>query len=257
MIESLRTQLVVIGALIIRDVGSRFGRRPINYLLVLALPIGHFVLTAGVWVVLKKPVPIGNSNLIFFATSLLPYVVWVFPFRQIAQAVNTNRPLLYFSRVKIIDIMIARSILEVVTGFVVVCVVTLIVLSFDGGLSPKDPFLTLSALLAAMYFGISFGMFNGMIAAVYPPIALPMMLLSPLMWCSSGAAFMINSIPTPYRDWLAFNPLLQCVEWIRDGYYWDYRSEVLDRAYVLEFSTILILMVLVIERFLRGRILQG
>jgi capsular polysaccharide transport system permease protein len=56
---------------------------------------------------------------------------------------------------------------------------------------------------------------------------------------------------------LALNPVLQCVEWIRESYYWDYRSEVLDRAYVLELATIMIAMALLIERLMRGRVLQG
>lgn len=77
------------------------------------------------------------------------------------------------------------------------------------------------------------------------------------MWCASGAAFMINTVPVPYRDWLALNPLLQCVEWIREGYYWDYHSEVLDRTYVIGLSTALIVIVLMTERLMRGRILQA
>lgn len=257
MNEGISTQIKVVGALILRDVGTRFGRRPIAYLMVLLLPVGQFVLTAGMWVILKRPVPLGSSNLVFFATGLLPFIVWTFPYRQIAMAVNLNRPLLYFSRVKIVDIMVARSILEVITGFVVILVLLLFVALMGEDISPRDPFMTFFALVAAMYFGVGFGMLNGLIAAVYQPWQLPMMLFSPLMWGLSGAMFMVNTIPSPYREWLALNPVLQCVEWIRESYYWDYRSEVLDRAYVLELSTIMIAMALLIERLMRGRVLQG
>lgn len=176
MIESVRIQFLVLGALILRDVGTRFGRRPINYLFGLLLPIGHFVLTSVVWTVLKKPVPLGTSTLIFFATGLLPYIVWAFPYRQIALAVNANRPLLYFPRVKIIDIMVARSTLEVVTGFAVILIVLFMVVAAGEDLHPRDSFLTFTGLIASMYFGVAFGMLNGIVAAVYPPWQLPMML---------------------------------------------------------------------------------
>lgn len=257
MLKCLSSQFAVIEALILRDVGTRFGRRPMAYVFVLLMPLGQFAITAAIWVLLKRPVPMGGSPLIFFGTGLLPYVVWTFPYRNIALAVSSNRPLLYFSRVKIIDIMIARSILEVLTGFVVVLMIFFALEIMGEDVSPRDPFMTFAAILCAMYFGVAFGMLTGLVASWYPPATTGMLLFSPLMWGLSGAAFMIDTIPSPYREWLAINPLLQCVELIRASYYWNYRSSVLDPFYVIEVSSIIIVLVLFTERKIRGKLLQG
>ena len=255
--DQLRVQLSVIGALVLRDVGTRFGRRPTGYLMVLVMPLGTFMLTAGVWILLKRQTPIGSSQWIFFATGLLPYLVWTFPYRQIAVAVNVNRPLLYFSRVKVVDIMVARSLLEVLTGFVVVMVVVAALNIAGETVEPRDAFMSFMALSASMYFGVAWGMLNGLIASVYPVWNNPMMLFSPLMWALSGAGFMVETIPSPWKEYLSFNPVLQCVEWLRESYYWEYKSSVLDRFYVLGLSTAVIAFVLFAERRVRGRILQG
>ena len=47
----------------------------------------------------------------------------------------------------------------------------------------------------------------------------------PVFWLASGILFFPTAIPDPYDRWLALNPLLQCVEWIRHAYYEDFQRE--------------------------------
>lgn len=257
MSGNLRSQLDVIGALILRDVKTRFGRSELGYLFALAMPVGHVMILAFVWMVLKRPVPIGTSQLMFSATGILPFVVWTYPQRQIAVAILANKPLLYFPKVKIVDIMLARVLLEAITAFVGVTVVLFLLATLGEQVSPKDPFMFIVAMLTSLYFGVAVGMINGLIVACWSGWILPSMILSPILWASCGAVFMIDTIPAPYQGWLALNPLVHAVELARQSFYWDYRSSVLDIAYPFMVSTVLITLVLGAERLVRGRLLQA
>lgn len=257
MLGSLRIQLIVVGALLLRDLKTRFGGREIFYIFALAMPIGHVVVMAAIWMILKRPVPIGTDPWIFSATSILPFVIFTYPQRQIAVSIMMNKPLMYFPRVKITDIIIARSILESLTAFVAAASVLFILTLIGSTISPKDPFLFTWSLISALYFGVAVGMLNGIIVACWSGWLFPSMVISPVLWASCGAMFMIDTIPSPYRELLALNPLLHCVELARYSYYWDYRTSVLDASYPLMVSTTLIALVLGVERLIRGKIAQG
>lgn len=255
--EALRTQALVIGALILRDMRTRFGRSHLSYVTALVMPLGHAVIVSLVWLFVNRPVPIGTSALIFFTTGVLPFVTWLYPFRQIAFAVLMNKPLLYFPKVKIVDIMLARTVLECLTAFVVVLVFLFFLVMAGEDVGARSPLKVVGALLAALYFGVAFGMFNGLIVAIYPSWAMFTGLIAPVVWAASGSVFMAETIPSPYREWLAINPLLHCVELGREGFYWDYHSPVANLPYVFGVSTLILALVLLTERQIRGRILQG
>lgn len=257
IIDSLRCQMFVIGALIMRDMRTRFGRRHIGYLAALGIPLCHIFGVMIAWSFFGRVVPLGSSPLLFYSVSLLPYIIFSYPFRQIATAVMSNKSMLYFPRVKIIDIMAARVVLESVAAFVVICFVVALITIAGEEIRPKDPFWTAVALFSAIYFGIGMGMLNGLIAAMYAPWVLCTALLNPFFWIGSGAMFMVETFPSPYREWLSYNPLMQSVELIREAYYTEYQSPVLSVPYLFGVSTAIIFFVLFAERFVRGRILQG
>ena len=51
--------------------------------------------------------------------------------------------------------------------------------------------------------------------------------------------------------WLKWNPVLHAVEWMRNGYYADYDSMVLDKAYLVVVGGILVFVGLAGERLTR------
>jgi capsular polysaccharide transport system permease protein len=62
-------------------------------------------------------------------------------------------------------------------------------------------------------------------------------------------------LPALARDILAYNPLLQVIEWMRSAYYEGYGDLVLDRTYVLSVAAITLFLGLLLERAMRGHLL--
>jgi len=107
------------------------------------------------------------------------------------------------------------------------------------------------AVAATIYFGFSFGVPNALIAQVLPVWAMFFNLSMPVFWMTSGVFFFPTAIPDPYDRWLALNPLLQCVEWIRYAYYEDYPDKLLNIPYLITFATACLAVSLIAERLAR------
>lgn len=75
MIKMLRVQARVIGALMLRDVQTRFGGRSANYLIAVAWPLSHISILLLIYSFSGRSAPIGQSAPLFFATGLVPFVL--------------------------------------------------------------------------------------------------------------------------------------------------------------------------------------
>src|SRR5262245_51841833 len=117
LVEAFRIQKRVVGALILRDMRTRFGRTFFGYLVIVGWPFSHLLLLMGVYLVTRRVAPIGTNTTIFLATGVLPYILFFYPGRFIMFSLVQNHPLLYFPIVKPVDVVLARGILEILTAF--------------------------------------------------------------------------------------------------------------------------------------------
>ena len=88
--------LNVINALLLRDIRARAGTFYSGYLLVFLMPFLHLAAVLIVFIATGRVPPVGTQPIIFYGLSILPFVVFVYPSRQIVVALAANRPLLYF-----------------------------------------------------------------------------------------------------------------------------------------------------------------
>ena len=255
--RALTVQKRVIGALIVRDMKTRFGRSHLGYLLAIAWPLSHIFGIMGAQYVSGRVVPIGTDLAIFCATGVLPYMLVLYPGRQLMLAVAVNQPLLLFSVVKTIDMIIARAILEVLTSCFV-CIIFFSILYGAGvDLQPIDTSEAIMAILATIYLGISVGFLNVVLFMMLKIVWLiAFILISLLMYVSSGAFLLSSNLSVGVRQILWYNPLFQCVEWLRSAYYDGYSASDLSRGYVLGVASCCLFLGLVGERLFRGRFYQ-
>jgi capsular polysaccharide transport system permease protein len=109
ILRPIHVWLNVINALLLRDIRTRAGRFYTGYLVIFLMPFAHLAIVLIVFVImLGKAPPIGTDPVIFFGLSVLPFVIFIYPARQIVMGLLMNRPLLYFPRVKVMDRCRAR-----------------------------------------------------------------------------------------------------------------------------------------------------
>jgi capsular polysaccharide transport system permease protein len=249
--------LNVINAILLRDIRVRAGKFYTGYLVIFLMPFLHLGAVLIVFIATARVPPVGTEPILFFGLSILPFVVFMYPSRQIVVGLGANRPLLYFPRVKIMDLIIARGVLEAANGMMVSALVFLVLFLITGDFSPHDPFGLVCAILLTLYLGCAYGLVNALIAHAFQFWHYGFNILFPLLWILSGILFNPHAIPSPYTEYLAFNPLLHCVEYMRYSYFDGYPDDMVDVPYVFWMATCMITLGLSSERLSRRFLLSS
>jgi capsular polysaccharide transport system permease protein len=253
----LAINAAAIGAILLRDIRARAGLYYTGFLMILLMPLAHLLVVVAVFHIFGRVAPHGTDQIVYFGISVLPFVIYTYLSRRILYSLAENRPLLYFNRVMILDIFLARGILEAAGSVVVFIILVCILAVYSNDFSPRDWPGIVFAVAATIYFSFAFGVPNALIARVVPAWAILFNLSIPLFWISSGIIFFPTAIPEPYDRWLALNPLLQCVEWIRYAYYEDYPDKLLSIPYLITFATTCLAVSLIAERVARRVLLMN
>jgi capsular polysaccharide transport system permease protein len=255
--ERVATHGRILVALIMRDVTTRFFGSPLGFVIAIAWPVSHIFILIAINAAAGRAAPYGDDSALFFATGLLPFMCFNYMSRFTMLGVMLNKPLLGYPIVKVGDILIARAILEVLNAAVVVIVTMIILTAMGVDVRPPRPQEAMYALLACMLLGLGFGIVNGVIAGMFSFWFTPFSLFQIILWMASGVILLPDELPETARYWLSFNPALIGVEWMRSAFYDGYGlGELLDKPYMLGFAVTTLFVGLLMERAMRGRILQ-
>ena len=255
--EAFRWRVNVILALILRDIRTRFGRSYLGYLLVIGWPLTHLGVIVGFVTFANRVIPLGDDPSVFVGTGVLPYILCLYPAKMIGYAFDNGRSLFLFPVVKVFDIIIARTIVETITAFIVVIVFATTMYILDVDIFPNNIYTLSSFVISIIFFSISMGIINAILASLFKMWHVVFVVIMAILYVSSGVFILPSSLPQNIRDILWFNPLLHFVEWIRSAYYEGYGDDMLSKSYVLWMATVFIMIGLAGERFARGKLLTA
>lgn len=214
----------VVGAVIMRDLQTRFGTGYLGFLLGLIMPLGHLTIAMVIMTTLGRLAPIGTNIPTFSMTGVLPFVLWLYGHRQIMIAFQQNRPLLYFPGVDISDLLSARIIIEVASGTLVVVMVLLALALIGYDITPGHLAGFVYGLMLAWLLGIATGLIFGNVGAMWPAFLMFGNLLGPLFWITSGIVYLPDALPDKLKDILVYFPLCQIVDFVRSSFFSEYES---------------------------------
>lgn len=254
--DALAQQRSVLGALILRDMRTRFGRTALGFAIAVAWPLTHLLVMVGVAEAVSRVVPLGTNSTVFFATGIMPYILCLYPGRMMMLSIEQNKPMLLFPVVKVIDIVLARAFLEMTTA---VCVLilfcgSLFVIGID--FIPREPEIAVAAVALTILYGVAFGLLSCILIVLFPMWIAAFFALMILQWLTSGAMQLPSLLPTWALDYIVYNPLFHCIGWLRSAYYDGYADGYLDPLYVVQISMIMLLVGLAGERAARGKLLM-
>lgn len=252
-----KLQWQVLHALMLRDIKTRFFGSAWGFLISIAWPVTHIIIVLIINTLAGRLVPYGESAALWFATGMIPFAAFQYMSRFIMLGIINNKPLVVFPRVKIMDILLARAIVEVLSAGCVIIIMAVIFAFIGIDFIPPHITEAAYALGAAFLLGLGAGVISAVITQAWPVWALIYSLFMIVLWILSGVLFVPDSLPGNLRYYASFNPVLQIVLWFRAGYYDDYGYVSLDRPYVIGFSLVILAVGLILERLVRGRLLQG
>lgn len=253
--SSLRLFGRVVGALILRESRTRFGRNRFGYAWAIVEPAAWIFLFVFLHGLLADYPPYGQSSILFFASGVLPYRLYSSLAGRISSAITANAALLTYPVVRPFDTIVARMVLESGTLLVVMLGAWFLLYLSEDIQIIHHPTTVLFAIFAIILFGSALGAFNAIVSALFPSWERIFGLFAMPIMVTSGMFYVPSQMPPIILDILRWQPLLNGIEWFRTGIYLDY-TPVLDKTYLLTVSGTLLLVALVLERLAREKILE-
>lgn len=251
---AVRIQANVIGALILRELHTRFGRQNIGYLWLFAEPL--LLAFAVALLHSRHEVPLaGNIRTIPFA--IAGYTLFIMFRSTVSRAeslLEANRPLLNHRRVTILDMLLARAALEVSSAALVLALLLSGATLAGFAQWPADPLLVAVALLLMGWFSFACSMIVAFIAHESHAFA---RLVHPLLYLSlplSGAFFSLEWFAGPVQDLLAWVPTVPIFELLKVGQFAGYPDTHAGLGWPLTCCAVLTVAGLLSLRLLRARV---
>ncbi|MGA0595803.1 ABC transporter permease [Enterovirga sp. CN4-39] len=240
----------------LRDIRTRFFGHGLGYLIAIAWPLVHIGVLMAIWAGTGRVVPLGNNVALYFGVVLLPVISFMYASRWIMLSAIGNKPLLYFPIVKLIDVLVARALLEAAAACVMTVALFAAMASMGFYTPPASIVGIMQAMGASILLGVGCGMVNGVVALGFPLWATGYQLLLVIIYLLSGVVFVVDDLPEIAREILAWNPVLHGVEWMKSAYF-GVHTRTLDRQYMLSFGASTLFIALLLERYVGRRLMKG
>ncbi|WP_230960522.1 ABC transporter permease [Burkholderia pseudomultivorans] len=222
----------MIHALIMREIITRYGRHNIGFAWLFAEPMLFTIGIMLIWGIAHRDASSHIDIIPYALTSYSTVLVWRNGIGRCALAITPNASLLFHRNVRVIDLFLARLILEL--GGVTLSTATLfVILMITGIIPPPVDILTMIGawgLLAWYTIGMALiigGLteYSEIVDRLWHPIAyfqLPV----------SGAFIMASYLPPNVRNIVLLFPTANCAEILRYGYFGDQITPYYDIPYV-------------------------
>jgi capsular polysaccharide transport system permease protein len=240
------TQIRVIQALILREVITRYGRHNLGFAWLLAEPILFTLGVVTLWTLTHGAHGFRLDIAPFIVTGYSSMLLWRnCSFRGI-NAIEPNRSLLHHRYVKVLDVFMARMLLEIagVSASFLTLLTTMISLGFIE--FPQNPILLLYGWVLMAWLSACLGIFLGCLSTYSELVERLWHPISYFLLPMSGVFFMADWLPQTAQDFVLWMPLIHPVEMMRAGYWGESIKAHYSMLYIIFINLFLTLITLAI-----------
>nr|WP_101121981.1 ABC transporter permease [Neisseria meningitidis]AEQ62074.1 CtrC [Neisseria meningitidis]CCP19793.1 capsule polysaccharide export inner membrane protein [Neisseria meningitidis] len=251
--ESLAIQRRVIGALLMREIITRYGRNNIGFLWLFVEPLLMTFVIVLMWKFLRAD-RYSTLNIVAFAITGYPMMMmWRNASNRSIGAISANASLLYHRNVRVLDTILARMILEIAGATIAQIVIMAVLIAIGWIEMPADMFYMLMAWLLMAFFAIGLGLVICSIAFNFEPFGKVWSTISFVMMPLSGVFFFVHNLPQQLQHYVLMIPMVHGTEMFRAGYFGDSVTTYENPWYILLCNLVLLLLGLaMVARFSKG-----
>jgi capsular polysaccharide transport system permease protein len=231
-LRSLLNQRRVIGALLLRELITRFGRENLGVLWLVGEPMIFTLGVATLWSAAGLTHTSSIPIVAFAVTGYSSVLMWRNSASHCCNAVEANKNLLHHRGVTILDTLFARMTLEISGATCSFIVLSLFFMCIGWMSPPVDLLLVIGGWLMLAWFGASLGLlvgagvaFSRVVDRLWWPIAY-------LLFPTSGAAFMVDWLSPRLQKLVMYLPMVHGVELLRKGYFGNVVQTHYDLGYM-------------------------
>jgi ABC-2 type transport system permease protein/capsular polysaccharide transport system permease protein len=246
--HSFAIQKRVIGALLLREILTRYGRHNIGFLWLFIEPM---IFTSGVtalWTLTKSTHGSSLPIVAFAVTGYSSILLWRNMPSRCINAISPNSALLYHRNVKIIDIYAARLLLEMTGATISFMVLSTILITSGLMAPPVDISKVMLGWFMLAWFGSSLALVIGTLSEMSEFIEKVWHPISYISFPLSGAAFMVDWLPLKAQAFMLYVPMVNGIEFLRSGYFGGIVRSHYDLGYLTTVCLCMTLLGLLLER---------
>lgn len=214
--RSLGIQKHVVGALIMRELYTRFGRENLGFLWIVGEPLMFCVGVSVMWSAIHSAEH-GIGIVAFVITGYNPLTLWRHCVNRSLKAFESNGSLLFHRQVTTLDIITARLCTEFYGSTVS------FILTAGGAMMlglmkpPQDIGLVYMGWFFVMFFSASCALLFAGLSEMNEVLEKVMPVTTYLAIPLSGAFVMVDWVPANFQKYLLLSPSVNAVEMIRGG----------------------------------------
>jgi capsular polysaccharide transport system permease protein len=228
-------QTRVIGALMLRELTTRFGRENIGFLWIMVEPLLFAVLVGLLWRVMKGPVEFGVDIMSFVVSGYIPLVLFRSSLSRSVSSFIANGSLLYHRQIKILDIILVRFFIELVGHMMAYLFIAVILGAFGIFPWPYDMGFLLLGWAYYALFTISVCLIIAPLSEMNEILEKFMPVTAYLMVPFSGAFFIVSALSPAVAEIILYSPPVHGMEMMRYGLFGPSIDPQYSLLYPLQF----------------------
>ena len=241
----------VIGALLIRELLTRYGRNNIGFLWLFVEPALFILIITLIRGFLRGAFGPDLPVVAFALTGYSGLLLWRNAVGRSIGAVKANTALLFHRQVTIMDIFTARILLELVAITTAVAGLAIALWAFGWLELPEDILQFLSGWFLLAWFSVGLAMTIGGLSEKAEVVGRLWHPFSYILMINSGAFFLLESFPAGLREMMLWVPMLSATEYMREGWFGSVFTAYYYLDYLVYWNIGLTIMGLSLVRQLR------
>ena len=255
IVRGIHVQGSVIGALMMRELHTRYGRRGLGYVWLILEPMLLAALVVSLKIVRReRHYEAGIDVVPFIILGYTMFVLFRGIFNRAEGALESNMTLLYHRMVTVFDLLVSRALLEAAGAVCAMMVLMGLTILLDMARLPARPFELICGILLLLWFSFSLSMLvcawtydNPTLQKFVHPISY---ILLPL----SGAFYMVEWFPMRFHGLVGWWPMAGIFELIRYGWFEPAVFTYTHVKYVVTCCMVLTLLGLLSIRLVRRKV---
>lgn len=251
--ESLIIQKRVIGALLMREIITRYGRNNIGFLWLFIEPLLMTLIMVLMWKFFKVN-NISTLNIVAFTITGYPMMMmWRNASNRAIGSISANMSLLYHRNVRVLDTIFARMLLEIAGATIAQITIMSVLIAVRWIEMPADIFYMLLAWLLMAMFAIGLGLIICSVAFHFEPFGKVWGTISFVMMPLSGVFFFVHNLPQQLQHYVLMLPMVHGTEMFRAGYFGNTVITYGNPWFILLCNLVLLLLGLaMVTKFSKG-----
>lgn len=217
--KNFSVQLRVIWALIIREMNTRYGRENIGFLWVIGEPILFCAGVSIVWTAIRPAQEHGLDMTPMVITGYVPLTIWRHCISRAVKAFEANGSLFYHRQVTPLDVITARSFLEIIGTYAAGLIIVFFAMATGYMRAPHDLFPIIIGMLFQSIFSYGAALIVASLSEMSDFLEKFVTIFMYLSLPLTGAFIMVSWLPPQYQWILLLSPLANNTEMIRSGFF--------------------------------------